>query len=69
MSKARICDRCGKICDVSSIRSMTFRKILLTASLFYPNANDDSYLDLCADCATELDRFLDGEAIEALIKE
>ena len=69
MAQVTICDRCGKSLDASSFRKFTFRKVILTGSLFYPVVNDDSNWDLCADCVLELIKFLNGEATETVIKE
>ena len=69
MATVKLCDRCGKPINISSSRSFKFRKILLTASLFYPIVNDDREHDLCPDCAMELDKFFEGKAIEAAVKE
>mgnify|MGYP003296853486 CR=1 FL=1 len=69
MATVKLCDRCGKPINISSARSLRFRKILLTASVFYPVVNDDSDYDLCPDCAMELDKFFKGEATDAVVKE
>ena len=68
MAKVTVCDRCGKPIDISSIRAFTFRKILLTALLYDSGIEDFNY-DLCPDYAMELDKFFEGKATDAVIKE
>ena len=69
MANVTVCDRCGKPINISSARSLRFRKILLTASIFYPTVSNDIEYDLCPDCALELDKFFEGEATDAVVKE
>lgn len=69
MAKVTVCDRCGKHCDELSIRSYSFRKLFITANLFEPRLLTNSNHDLCPDCALELDKFFEGKATDAVVKE
>lgn len=68
MATVRVCDRCRKPIDISRIRAFGFRKILLVARL-YDSGIEDFNHDLCPDCALELDKFFEGKATDAVIKE
>jgi hypothetical protein len=64
-----VCDRCGKPISLTGMRTLTFRKILLHGRLFEPFGVDTSNYDLCPDCASELDKFFEGKATDAVVKE
>lgn len=69
MAKVTVCDRCGKPISLTGMRSLTFRKILLKGRLFEPYDIDESNRDLCPDCTLELDKFFEGKATNAVLKE
>jgi hypothetical protein len=68
MAKVTLCDRCGKPITLTGMRKLTFRKICLIASLFDTGREDYNY-DLCPDCALELEKFFEGKATDAVVKE
>lgn len=68
MAKVTVCDRCGKPTSIMGARTFTFRRICLAARLF-ESGNYESNHDLCPDCALELDKFFEGKATDAVVKE
>lgn len=68
MAKVTVCDRCGKTISLTGIREFTFRRICLAARLFESGTYESNH-DLCPDCAMELDKFFEGEATDAVVKE
>lgn len=69
MAKVTVCDRCGKSISLTEMRTLTFRKILLQGRLFELFGVDTSDHDLCPNCTLELDKFFEGKATDAVVKE
>ena len=69
MATVKLCDRCGKPISLTGMRTLTFKKFLIQGKLFEPHGVDASDHDLCPDCAMELDKFFEGKATDAVVKE
>lgn len=64
--KAKICDRCGKICggEKIEVHCTKYKKI---KKIFFgrEEIDCDSYnIDLCSECASEFEKWLDYKAEE-----
>lgn len=68
MAKVTVCDRCGKKCGLTTTRKFSFGKVFLQAWLYEEGGYKTSH-DLCHDCALELDKFFEGKATDAVVKE
>lgn len=62
------CDRCGKTCSVFKTRKYTFLKYIWYGWLGCSSSVESNH-DLCPDCAMDLDKFFEGKATDAVVKE
>ena len=69
MAKVTVCDRCGKTCATIHARDVKITKFMFHGWLSWCTSHEDIKKDLCPDCTEKLDKFLEGKATDAVVKE